>query len=133
MTDPRIAAAVIELSVAQPCYPVQVTHGHVHTMIEQKVDYILIPNVADAESGEGSCASHYCPWNQTLPWVLRSAPTLERHQDRFLIPTLHFQLGPEQIKKALAETMRRLGVKRRASDAAVDAAYRSQREFQDAL
>ena len=20
---------------------------------------------------EGDCASHYCPWNQTLPWVLR--------------------------------------------------------------
>ena len=67
--------------------------------------------------------SHYCPWNQTLPWVLRSAPALEAHQHKFLIPTLHFQLGPAQVKKGLAETMRRLGVTRRASDRAVDAAY----------
>ncbi|SPE29211.1 hypothetical protein SBA3_1510037 [Candidatus Sulfopaludibacter sp. SbA3] len=37
------------------------------------------------------------------------------------------------MKKALAETMRRLGVKRRASDSAVDAGYKAQREFQDAL
>jgi predicted nucleotide-binding protein (sugar kinase/HSP70/actin superfamily) len=65
--------------------------------------------------------------------VLRSAPALEPHQHKFLIPTLHFQLGRAQIKKALAETMRRIGVTRRASDRAVDAAYTAQREFQDAL
>ena len=133
VTDPRISAAGIDMAVAQPCYPVQVAHGHVQALVEAGVDYILIPNMADAESGGDSCASHYCPWNQTLPWVLRSAPVLEPHQHKFLIPTLHFQLGPEQVKKALAETMRRVGVKRRASDAAVEAAYRAQREFQDAL
>ena len=77
--------------------------------------------------------SHYCPWNQTLPWVLRSAPALEPHQHKFLIPTLHFQLGPVQVKKALAETMRRIGVTRRASDRAVDAAYAAQRAFQEQL
>jgi predicted CoA-substrate-specific enzyme activase len=133
VTDPRISAAGIDMAVAQPCYPVQVAHGHVQALVEAGVDYILIPNMADAESGGESCASHYCPWNQTLPWVLRSAPVLEPHAHRFLIPTLHFQLGPEQVKKALAETMRRLGIKRGASDAAVEAAYRTQREFQDAL
>jgi predicted nucleotide-binding protein (sugar kinase/HSP70/actin superfamily) len=133
VTDPRISAAGIEMAVAQPCYPVQVAHGHVQSLVNSGVDYILIPNMADAESGGDSCASHYCPWNQTLPWVLRSAPALEPHQHKFLIPTLHFQLGPEQVKKALAETMRRLGVTRRASDAAVNAAYKAQREFQDAL
>jgi len=75
------------------------------------------------------CASHYCPWNQTLPWVLKAAPGLEAHAVTFLAPTLHFRLGPEQIKKALAESLRRLGVSRRTSDRAVDAAYKEQREF----
>ncbi len=51
----------------------------------------------------------------------------------FLTPTLHFRLGAEQIKKALAETMRRVGVTRRASDRAVDAAYTEQRGFQERL
>ncbi len=134
VTDPRISAAGIEMAVAQPCYPVQVAHGHVQALVEAGADYILIPNIADAESGaDESCAAHYCPWNQTLPWVLRSAPALEPHQHTFLIPTLHFQLGPDQVKKALAESMRRLGVSRRASDSAVEAAYREQRIFQDAL
>jgi predicted nucleotide-binding protein (sugar kinase/HSP70/actin superfamily) len=65
--------------------------------------------------------------------VLRSAPALEAHAHKFLIPTLHFQLGPQQVKKALAETMARIGVSRRLSDRAVDAAYAAQREFQEKL
>jgi predicted CoA-substrate-specific enzyme activase len=134
VTDPRISAAGIDMAVAQPCYPVQVAHGHVQALAEGGADYILIPNIADAEAGGGeSCPSHYCPWNQTLPWVLRSAPALAPHQHKFLIPTLHFQLGPAQVKKALAETMRRIGVPRRASDRAVEAAYAAQREFQEKL
>jgi predicted nucleotide-binding protein (sugar kinase/HSP70/actin superfamily) len=112
---------------------VQVAHGHVLSLLETGPGYILLPNVADSESAGDGCASHYCPWNQTLPWVLRSAPALEPHQNKFLIPTLHFQLGPVQVKNALAETMRRIGVSHRASDRAVDAAYAEQRRFQEKL
>src|ERR1017187_4783322 len=104
VTDPRISATGIEMAVAQPCYPVQVAHGHVQALVDAGVDYIFVPVMPDAESAGDSCPTHYCPWSQTLPWVLRSAPALEPHQHKFLIPTLHFQLGPAQIKKALAET-----------------------------
>jgi predicted CoA-substrate-specific enzyme activase len=133
VTDARISAAGIEMAVAQPCYPVQVAHGHVQALVEAGVDYILVPNMADAEAAAESCGSQYCPWSQTLPWVLRSAPALEPHQHKFLIPTLHFQLGPVQVKKGLAEAMQRIGVTRRASDRAADAAFTAQREFQDKL
>ena len=135
VTDPRISATGIELSVAEPCYPVQVAHGHVQWLLAAGADYVWLPVMADAEAGGDAddCASHYCPWNQTLPWVLKSAPGLEPHAARFLTPTLHFRLGPEQIKKALAETMRRIGVTRRASDRAVDVAYAEQRTFQERL
>src|SRR5581483_5833334 len=49
VTDPRISAAGIEMAVAQPCYPVQVAHGHVQALVQAGADYILLPNVADAE------------------------------------------------------------------------------------
>ena len=133
MTDPRISAAGLELAVAQPCYPVQVAHGHAKALAEAGADYIWLPVMADAEASGDGCASHYCPWNQTLAWVLKSAAGLEEHAGKFLTPTLHFRLGAEQIKKALAETVQRLGVKRRASDHAVDAAYAEQHSFQERL
>ncbi|HUB83135.1 MAG TPA: acyl-CoA dehydratase activase [Bryobacteraceae bacterium] len=133
VTDARISAAGIEMAVAQPCYPVQVAHGHVKSLIDAGVDYVLVPNIADAEAAADSCSSHYCPWNQTLPWVLRTAPALEPHQHKFLIPTLHFQLGLAQVKKGLAEAVARIGATRRASDRACEAAYTAQREFQEKL
>src|ERR1035441_10090054 len=89
VTDPRISAGGIELSVAEPCYPVQVAHGHVQALTSAGVDYVWLPVMADAEAGEDGCASQYCPWNQTLPWVLKSAPGLEAHARKFLTPTLH--------------------------------------------
>ncbi len=133
-TDPKISAAGVEMALAQPCYPVQIAHGHVAALAETDVDYILIPNMLDAES-EGDCgkASHYCPWNQTLPYVLASAPRLEQHSHRFLVPSLHFQMGRNQVRAAMYQVMRKLGVGRRANDRAVDAAYAAQREFQEKL
>ena len=133
-TDPKIAAEGIELALAQPCYPVQIAHGHVHHLAQTDVDYILIPNVLDAESdGEAGKVAHYCPWNQTLPFVLASAPGLEQHRHRFLVPTVHFHLGRNHVRGAIYEAVRKLGVSRRASDRAVDAAYTAQREFQEKL
>jgi predicted CoA-substrate-specific enzyme activase len=133
-TDASMAASGVELAVAQPCYPVQVAHGHVLELIQRGVDYVLVPNALDAESAEESaCAAHFCPWNQTLPFVLCSAPGLAEYAFRFLSPTLHFQLGRDHVKRVLAEMARRLGVRRSRSDRAVDAAYAAQREFQNRL
>ena len=43
-TDPRISAGGIELSVAEPCYPVQVAHGHVQALTKAGVDYVWLPD-----------------------------------------------------------------------------------------
>jgi predicted nucleotide-binding protein (sugar kinase/HSP70/actin superfamily) len=133
-TDPKIASRGVEMALAQPCYPVQVAHGHVESLAALGVDYLFVPNVLDAESSEdSSCVSHFCPWNQTLPYVLQSAPGLEEHAGKFLSPSLHFQFGREQVKRALAGMARRFGVSAGRSDRAVDAAYAAQRQFQDRL
>jgi predicted nucleotide-binding protein (sugar kinase/HSP70/actin superfamily) len=133
-TDSRISADGIEYALAQPCYPVQVAHGHVKALIDLGVDYILVPNILNAESDENEKTSaHFCPWNQTLPFVIKAVPQFEEYESRFLMPAMHFQLGRDYIKDALAEMGARLGVKRRISDAAVDSAYAAQRDFQERL
>lgn len=133
-TDSKIAARGVEMALAQPCYPVQVAHGHVDSLIELGVDYVFVPNALNAEAhSDSSCVAHLCPWNQTLTFVLQSAPGLEEHRERFLSPTLHFQLGREHVKRGLAEMARLLGVRKSRSDRAVDVAYAAQRQFQQRL
>lgn len=137
-TDRHIASRGAELSVAEPCFPVQIAHGHVLSLLEGKadhppVDYVLLPNVVDMEAPHSVRASQLCPWNQTLPFVVRSAPEFDDSSGKFLVPTLHFQAGQAQVRRELAECFSRLGVRRKASDAAAEAAFRAQAEFKKQL
>jgi predicted CoA-substrate-specific enzyme activase len=132
-TDRKISLAGEELTIAQPCFPVKVAHGHVQDLLEKCADYILLPNAVNAEAPDGEVDSHLCPWNQTLPFVIRAAPELEFAQAKYLAPTVHFRMGHKQVEKQLAEFARTLGVKRRINADAVRAAYAAQEAFTDAL
>jgi len=133
-TDGTVAARGEELAIAQPCFPVQVAHGHVEALFKGGADFIFLPNVVNMESPAINAAdSHLCPWNQTLPFVVRTAGGLEGARDRLLIPTVHFRLGKRSVKSELRSFAREHGWAYRRSDLAVEAAYRAQYEFQDAL
>jgi predicted CoA-substrate-specific enzyme activase len=132
-TDHKISMAGEELTIAQPCFPVKVAHGHVQDLLEKGVDYILIPNMVNVEGPPGHVDSHLCPWNQTLPFVIRAVPQLEAIRAKFLSPTVHFRLGRKHVEKQLAGFARDLGVTPRANARAVMAAYAAQGAFTDAL
>jgi predicted CoA-substrate-specific enzyme activase len=132
-TDGKIATAGDELAIAQPCFPVIVAHGHVQDLLQRGVDYVLVPNTLDYETPDPSVKSHLCPWNQTLPFVLRAAPKLEDGAGRLLAPTVHFRLGPEHVRKALEEFARHFGIPSGVNKRAVKAAYAAQERFRDTL
>lgn len=137
-TDQRVATRGAEASIAEPCFPVQIAHGHILSLLrgtEERapVDFVFVPNVMDLEGPESPTPSLLCPWNQTLPFVVRSAPELEGFSDQFLAPTLHFRVGPKHVKSQLADYFERFGVTRRESNQAADAAYAAQSRFTERL
>jgi predicted CoA-substrate-specific enzyme activase len=132
-TDRKISARGEESAVAQPCFPVQVAHGHVLDLLDKGVDYLLLPNIVNAEAPLNGVDSHLCPWNQTLPFVVRAAPQVERHRTKLLIPTVHFRFGRKHVEKELAEFARTLGFSAKQSDRAVTAAYAAQGAFTEAV
>ena len=122
-----------ELTIAQPCFPVKVAHGHVQDLLDKCSDYILLPNAVNVEAPASRVDSHLCPWNQTLPFVIRAAPQLDAAASKYLSPTVHFRLGRRLVERQLAEFARTLGIKPRVNAAAVRAAYAAQETFNDAL
>jgi predicted CoA-substrate-specific enzyme activase len=132
-TDRKIATRGEESAVAQPCFPVQVAHGHVLDLLDKGVDYLLLPNIVNAEAPQNGVDSHLCPWNQTLPFVVRMAPQLEHMGTKLLIPTVHFRFGRKHVEKELAAFARTLGFSRKQSDRAVTAAYAAQGAFTEAV
>ena len=132
-TDRKISMAGEELAIAQPCFPVKVAHGHVQDLLEKCVDYVLLPNTVNVEGPDDGLESHLCPWNQTLPFVVRAVPQLELAHPKFLSPTVHFRFGPKHVEKELAEFAKGLGIKPRVNAQAVMAGYAAQSTFADAL
>ena len=133
-TDRYLAAQGAELSVAEPCFPVQIAHGHVQALLDgtpehPPVDYVLLPNVMDMEAPASSTSSQLCPWNQTLPFVIRMATAFEGQVDKILCPNVFFRLGSDHVKRQLHGYFSRFGVSRSASHAAVDLAFAAQTDF----
>ncbi|UCF63457.1 MAG: hypothetical protein JSW33_12965 [bacterium] len=129
-TNSRLIKSGVEASVAEPCIPIQVYHGHVLNLLEKSVDWVFIPNNINAETPFKNVNSYYCPWGQTLPFVVRSAPMLEEKSANFLIPTLRFRLGREAVQKSLEKALTPLGEKGQTIKAALDAAYQKKREIE---
>ncbi len=130
-TNKKIAHQGIEAAVAEPCFPIQVAHGHILALLEQGVDGILTPNVVDGETDAPEVKSYMCPWGQTLPFVLRQAPILDGKEALMMAPLVHFRQGENFVEKELWEYGKRFGVNRARHRLAVRAGYAAQRMFRD--
>jgi predicted nucleotide-binding protein (sugar kinase/HSP70/actin superfamily) len=132
-TNRKIGQDGIDLTVAEPCYPIRVAHGHVQNLLDKGVDWILLPNLMNAEPTPDAVESQMCPWAQTLPYVVQSVPRLREVRDRILAPTLHFRLGEEHVAHDLLPLGRSLGATAQAVRRAAARAFTAQRAFQAAL
>ena len=132
-TNARIIRQGTEASIAEPCLPIQAYHGHVHNLIEKNVDWIFIPNTINAATPFKEVNSYYCPWGQTVPFVVRSSPVFTALNDKLIIPSLRFRDGQESVAKSLGQALRPLGVKRKEIDRALQLAFERQENFQKSL
>ncbi len=132
-TNSRIIRWGIEASVAEPCLPIQAYHGHVRQLMNDEVDWVFIPNMINAATPYPEVNSYYCPWGQTMPFVVKNAPALAFGSEKVLCPPIRFRDGRKAVTKELAACMKPLGDKRGAVAAAVESAYRKQKEFDATL
>jgi predicted CoA-substrate-specific enzyme activase len=132
-SDKQIREAGVDLTVAEPCFPIRVAHGHVQWLLDQGVDWVFVPNQVNEETEFTQYNSHACPWGQTLPFVVRTAPGIEQHRDRFLTPRVMFREGRAGLLRDMAEMARQLGVSKGRLRAALESAYAAQDEFREAL
>ncbi|MBL7960083.1 CoA activase, partial [bacterium] len=92
-TNKEIINAGVEATVAEPCFPIKVAHGHFSDLLNKNCDYFFQPNVIDAETKFMNVNSHHCPWTQTLPYVILGSSLAAGIEDKILSPTVHFRDG----------------------------------------
>jgi predicted CoA-substrate-specific enzyme activase len=126
-TDKAIAREGFERTVAEPCYPIQVAHGHVGALLASGVDFLFLPNVINSETAHTHTASQFCPWGQTLPFVMASVPKWEKElRQKLLSPTVRFRDGEKYIVEDLFDCFGPLGVSRKEIREGIRDGYREQ-------
>ena len=129
-TNKQIVHQGLSATVAEPCFPIQVAHGHVLDIWNKGVDYIWLPNITTAERRQDSKFVPYlCPWGMTLPFVVKNAPEFDSLKDKILHPTLSLFHGEKILEEKLWEVAKRFGASRRLNKKAVRRASMAQIEF----
>jgi predicted nucleotide-binding protein (sugar kinase/HSP70/actin superfamily) len=121
-TNRAIAHEGVEASVAEPCFPIQVAHGHVaQALALPEADFVFLPNYVNAEATHERIQSFFCPWGTTLPFVIKASSSFEGRSERILHPLLRYRGGRAAIQRPLSDALRPFGVRSREIDAALDA------------
>ncbi|HUV39595.1 MAG TPA: acyl-CoA dehydratase activase-related protein, partial [Planctomycetota bacterium] len=122
----------VEAVATETCFPAKVAHGHVLKLLEQGVDAVLLPSVINSETEyagqENSC---YCPYVQTIPYVVRAAIDFPSGVELITFP-VQFQEGRSSAMKDLVSAARRYGWSRAALRRGLKAATRAQDAFRTA-
>lgn len=132
-TNKSIINHGVAATVAEPCFPIVVAHGHIQDLIDKKVDYIFQPNVVNQETQFPEVESFLCPWGQTQPFVFKHVPAFQSYWPRIIFPTIRFREGALPVKSALRGAFKKFGIKSKKSDLAVDKAFQAQLKFNQAL
>jgi predicted CoA-substrate-specific enzyme activase len=131
-TTRRTVDLGLDCTVAEPCFPIIVAHGHVAELVSRNVDFIWLPNILSGEADGCDDPNHVCPWGQTLPFVIRQAPAFRSWFGRILCPTIRLKDGAGSLRRVLVELARELGTRRTIAERAFQAALAAQERFRSA-
>lgn len=97
--------AGMQITQAEYCAPVVMSHGHAKLMLEaDQVDYILVPHMLREPIIEGFTDAHFCCYLQAHPSVLRAAEGLN-WSDKILTPLLQLNLSEDLQVKSLSASL----------------------------
>ncbi len=125
----------LEAVVSEPCFPIQVAHGHIRWLREKKAEFILVPNYISSPGSPVDKPAFFCPWNQTLPFITRVAPFISEFRDRIISPTLWFNQGNRVASRAIRDALAKAGIRRslRQTEKAVERGFAAMDTFNKSL
>jgi predicted nucleotide-binding protein (sugar kinase/HSP70/actin superfamily) len=126
-TTQQISRTGIESMVAETCYPVKVSFGHVRALAG-KTRFLFLPTLIDMPVPNPSEVGYYCPMVQSNTYMVRSAFGLDR--SRLLSPSLHLKYDPDLLAAELSEQVcEKLGVTKIQVKAALRYALERQHQY----
>jgi predicted CoA-substrate-specific enzyme activase len=124
-TTPHISEKGIEATMAETCYPVKVSHGHVKELMN-KTRYLFLPTLIDMATPDISERGYYCPMVQSNSYMVRAAlginaasllsPVIQlKNEPRALAMEIYMQIkGKLKVNMSLVRKALRYALDRQA-------------------
>ncbi len=128
----RLSEEILQEGVAKVesayCFPAEIAHGAVQSIINSGADFIFVPHFRDMPSYEKEVHANFCPITQSLPYYIKQAFT-EIPENRILAPVISFKYGIDKALEGLHELSEQLGISENQIAKAFKIAYKKQDEF----
>jgi len=126
-TDIHISTKGVERVECETCYPVKVSHGHIHELAG-KTRYLFLPSIINLHTPEPKEAGCYCPMVQSNAYMVRAA--LEIDPSSVLSPVIHLKHDLNALSIEIAKQIgSKLGVTRSSIKKALDYASNVNNDF----
>jgi len=94
----------VENVVAETCFPIKVSHGHVLNLLEKGVKKIFLPSIVNLKSSHPEIPTNTaCPYAQAFPYAVHSSIDFKKDGAEILQPILHFGFGRNTLEKELID------------------------------
>jgi predicted CoA-substrate-specific enzyme activase len=133
-TNKEIINQGVQAVIADTCFPIKVSYGHILNLIQQKVDYLFLPSIINMPGEKMAFPNSFnCPYVQTIPYTASAAINMEQTGVKVLSPVLSLRTGEKSIQKSLVQLGRQLGKSAASSLKATALAQTAQNAFYAAI
>lgn len=133
-TNKELIRKGVENVVAETCFPIKVSHGHVLNLLEKGVKRVFLPSIVNLKSPHPEVPiSVACPYAQAFPYVVHSSIDFKRDHAEVLQPILHFRYGRDHLEKELIDFGKSLHRNAKQVEKALEKAERFQALFYQSL
>ena len=133
-TNKELIRKGVENVVAETCFPIKVSHGHVLNLLEKGVKKIFLPSIVNLKASHPEILNtSACPYAQAFPYAVHSSIDFKKARVEVLQPILHFGFGRDHLEKELVEFGRSLRRGSKRVKKALERAERFQALFYQSL
>jgi predicted CoA-substrate-specific enzyme activase len=120
----------VNLSTAEYCAPVAMSHGHIYNLINKdKVDYVFLPYMLREKNEHKFTDAHFCCYLQAHPGVIESNDGIDT-KGKLISPIVQFNIGENYMLDRLEETVgKTLGKSRQQLISAYRKGLQAQEDF----
>ncbi|MGD0919037.1 MAG: acyl-CoA dehydratase activase-related protein, partial [Thermodesulfobacteriota bacterium] len=134
VTNRELIRKGVENVVAETCFPIKVSHGHVLDLLEKGVKTIFLPSIVNLKASHPEIPnSSACPYAQSFPYAVPSSIDFKKNDAKILQPIFHFGDGRDQSEKELVDFGRSLHRGSKRVKKALEKAERFQALFLQSL